>query len=339
MGRKLRHGFLGAALAGAALLGGHGLYWRHAASELEAGLAAWKAARRAEGWRIAHGPTRRGGWPFAATLAVPEIALDAPLAGGLAWRQREALLRIRLFAPGALEIAAPGPQRLALAGTELPFAADRLSVFLPLPAAPLPREASFLIEALRVSTPAGLAEARSGEGQLELRTTAIAGEPAAMLAVELRGLALPMPTPLGERIAEARIEASLTGPWPGGAAARGAAEAWRDAGGTLQLSTFRLRGGAVEASGTATLALDEALQPMGAGALRVSGLPEALDGAVEAGWIGRRAGAQARAAALLLGGAGDGRAVELPWRIEARTLSFARLPLARLPPLEWPGAR
>jgi hypothetical protein len=119
------------------------------------------------------------------------------------------------------------------------------------------------------------------------------------------------------------------------------AEAWRDGGGTLELRALALRWGAVGAQAAATLALDEALQPMGAGTLRISGAAAALETLVEAGVVGRRAAATARGVLPLLSrpsaetGAPE---VEVPVTLEDRVLALARIPVLRFAPLDWPAA-
>ncbi len=89
----------------------------------------------------------------------------------------------------------------------------------------------------------------------------------------------------------------------------------------------------------ATLALDEGLQPMGAGTLRVTGAGQALEALAEAGLVGRRAAGTARAVLPLLSrpsaetGAPE---VEVPLTLEDRTLALARIPVTRFAPLDWP---
>ena len=64
-------------LAGVLLLvAAHFAIWRYEASQLEAGFADWLAQRRAAGWTATVGASSLGGWPLAATLSVPDIALQ-----------------------------------------------------------------------------------------------------------------------------------------------------------------------------------------------------------------------------------------------------------------------
>ncbi|GAV35635.1 hypothetical protein ROTAS13_03312 [Roseomonas sp. TAS13] len=107
----------------------------------------------------------------------------------------------------------------------------------------------------------------------------------------------------------------------------------------LELRDVTLRWGPAAASAAATLALDEALQPMGAGTVRLVGAQEALSMLGAGGVIdARTAETASRMAALLArpGGEGEPPQIELPLTLQDRRLSLARLPVLRLPELVWP---
>ena len=59
------------------------------------------------------------------------------------------------------------------------------------------------------------------------------------------------------------------------------ATSWRDAGGSLELHRLTIDWGLTRVDATATLALDEDLQPMGAGAGKIAGYEAALDALAE----------------------------------------------------------
>ena len=133
---------------------------------------------------------------------------------------------------------------------------------------------------------------------------------------------------------------ALSGPLPGGRAPTPRAEAWRDGGGTLELRSLAMRWGSLGGTARATLALDETLQPMGAGMLRLTGAADVLDALAEAGLVGRRAALTARGLLPLISrpSAGNGAPeIEVPVTLEDRTLTLARIPVLRFPPLGWPA--
>ncbi len=333
-------------LAGTALLVlafAHSLVWHWMGTRLQAGYDAWAQARRAQGWRIEHGTPTRGGWPFSATLRLPEFRLSggqATIPGGLDWSARAVILRVALHSPGELRIAAGGPQRLRLDGTEIPFAADRLTAKLPLQANVIPRGGEFDALRLRIGTAAGGLEIANAHLTLDSRMTAIEGEPAISLEGEAENVTLPVTSPLGRVLRSLRIEAALTGPLPGGRNPTARAATWRDAGGTLELRRLDLAYGPATAQASATLALDDQLQPMGAGTLKLTGAEAVLDALAQAGLVTPRNANLARRVVTLLArppAEGEPPQLEVPLTLEGRGLAVARIPVARMPPLLWPG--
>ncbi|MBW8270128.1 DUF2125 domain-containing protein [Caldovatus aquaticus] len=346
---------LGVLLAGlAALLAGHALLWRWAGNRVEEGFAAWAQARRAAGWQVQHGPPERGGWPLAATLRLPAFRLaggGATLPGGMEWQAEAVVLRVALPRFDRLLVEAGGAQRLRLGVVEIPFAADRLEAALPLESGVLPREADLHAERLRLraGTAAGAVEVERAAARVETSTTAIEGEPAVRLTLAAEGIAVPPPppgsaappagTPLPRRAESLAAELVLTGPVPAGREPAARAEAWREAGGTLELRGLTLRWGPVEAAAQATLTLDEALQPMGAGTIRLSGIGPAIEALAAGGMVTPRGALTARTVLGLLARTppeGGPARVELPLTLEERTLTLGgRLQLLRFPPLAW----
>ncbi|WP_165982331.1 DUF2125 domain-containing protein [Dankookia rubra] len=358
-GRLLLRGLLGLGLAAALLAAGHALLWRWMAGQLEAGFQDWAAQRRALGWRLDHAPPLRGGWPLAATLTLPRFRLSgdgtpavgpvAGMAGAIEWQADALVLRLAPPRLDRLVVEMPGRHRLRLGAIELPFAADRLAATLPLEAGVLPREARLDAGRLRLGTPAGTVEAGDAMLEVETRMTAIEGEPAVALRVAASQLLLPPGEAgglapavgvLGRAVAEAALDLALTGPVPPGRGPAAKAEAWRDGGGTLALRGLQLRWGPLAASGTATLTLDEGLQPMGAGTLRVAGAGEVLQAAAQAGLLTRQAAATGRTVLRLLSrtpAAGGPAELEVPLTLEDRVLTAARMRLAQLPAWSWPA--
>jgi hypothetical protein len=339
---------LGALLLAGLLAAGHAMLWRFMASELESGFQTWVSVRRAQGWRVEHAPPVRGGWPFAATLTLGSVRIEgggATLPGGLGLLAERVVLRVAPPRLDRLVVEFPGQQRLRLGGVEYPFTADHLVALLPLERDTPPGSAEVLAERLRVGTPAGTLEVQTGRLSAEGSSSATEGEPALSLLLSAEGIDLPAApagragTAFGRRIETLSADLALTGPVPPGRRPAARAEAWRDGGGTAELRSLALRWGPAHATVAATVALDEALQPMGAGTLRISGAGQTLDALAEAGVIGRRAAATARTVLPLLSrpsaesGAPE---VEVPVTLEDRTLAVARIPVTRLPAWSWP---
>ncbi|MDO9708946.1 DUF2125 domain-containing protein [Paracraurococcus lichenis] len=347
-GRLFLRGALGLVVLAALAAAGHALLWRWMGSQLEAGFAGWAAQRRALGWRVEHAPPLRGGWPFAATLTLPQFRLAGgagTLPGGMEWQAEALVLRLAPPRLDRLTVEMPGRHRLRLGALDLPFAADLLTATMPLERGVLPSEARLEAERLRLGTPGGAVEARSAQAGIETRMSAIEGEPAVSLRLSAEGVLLPpvagpAAAALGRAVETAVLDLALTGPVPPGRGPAAKAEAWRDGGGTLELRGLELRWGPVAGTATATLTLDEALQPMGAGTLRVTGAGEALGAAASAGLLTRQAAATGRTVLRLLSRApaeGGPPQLEVPLALEDRVLTAARVPLATLPAWSWPA--
>jgi hypothetical protein len=342
--RLPRRLLLVAALGIVATIAGHAALWRHMASELDDGWRDWVRLRRAQGWRVQHAAPVRGGWPFSATLAMDRVRMEgaaATVPGGVIIAAERLVLRITLPRLDQLIVELPGQQRLRIAAEDFPFTADRLFAVVPLDSGALPNTAELAAERLRIGTPAGGLEVRALRLTAEGSASATEAEPALALTLVADAVELPMAVNavFGRRVEQLSAELSLSGPLPVGRAPATRAEAWRDGGGTLEVKALGLRWGPVGAAAAATIALDDALQPMGAGTLRLTGAAAALDALAEAGLVNRRAANTARTVLPLLSrpsaesGAPE---IEVPLTLEDRTLALARIPVVRFEPLAWP---
>lgn len=345
----------GAGIVAVVLLLVHGLAWRWATNLLTERFTDWTTTRRAEGWVVEHELPTRGGWPFAARLSVPGLRLAGPPGSGAEAVQAEVPLLVLEVGPPRLDrlrVRLPGEQRLRLGAADYRVAAARLEATVALEPGMPPRAVGLSAEGLRVDTPEGPFGAARAVLTLAARRSAPDADPPVMLDAEAEEVSLP-PAPaspavaaFGRRIRAARLGATLHGPWPppGAVAAYGpaaVAAGWRDAGGSLDLRELVLRWGPLDGEGQLRLTLDRALQPAGAGVLRLNDAPAALEALALAGVITRGAARTAQGVATLLGRVPDGGGVpqvELPLAIANGTLMLARIPLVRLAPLRWPEA-
>lgn len=113
---------------------------------------------------------------------------------------------------------------------------------------------------------------------------------------------------------------------------------WRDAGGTLELSDFALVWGPLQIAGDGTLAVDDALQPVGAFTAQIAGLDRLVDLLEQTGRMRPQQAAIARIALAVLTRApanGGPPQARVPVSIQDRQLSIGPVPLLRLPVVDW----
>jgi len=335
----------------AGLLIGDTLYWRAMVRGLESGFQEWVAQRRAAGWTVEAGPAHAGGWPLAATLYVPEIDVsvgDAILPGGAALRSGPVALRLRLLHPADLAIRLRGTQHLRF--DQSPFIsvdADRLGAQVSLAGPAPPNHVDILAKSLRASR-AGAADAADVltigllSAHVDLASEGSQGGAVVSFSSATEAIALPSSVawPLGRIISSLAVEGSVQGPIPAAGGLTATASAWRDAGGSVKIRHLALGWGPLGLSGSATLALDEDLQPMGTGTGHLVGYTAALDALARQGTISRSAATAADAVLSLLSnapGEGEPPEVDVPLTLQYRTLSMRQVPLVRLPELDWPA--
>lgn len=327
------------------LLAADAIVWRLATARLTASLQAEIAHARREGWTIRYDNLSSGGWPDSALLRIENLSVETALPGGAAlrWGSNALSIRARLSRPDIVTIVPEGPHALEIGGgPPIPITAvqPRLTVTLGLAAA-LRAEA----ESFAAAIPgAGRLELGHVQASADFDLDAGRDKPAVTFAFSTSPVTLPDHTKwsLGHDIRAITCDGVLNGPIPLSTTRglTGRATAWRDAGGSLDIRKVSIGWGPATVEASATLALDEDLQPMGAGSGKISGFDAALD-ALAAGGVLTRSGARAAKAVLSLladtPAGGQPEEVEVPLTLQFRTLSVRQVPLLRLPELEWPG--
>jgi hypothetical protein len=342
---------------------------------LAAELAAQTNIARAAGWTVNAAQAVPGGWPFAATLSVPDFLISDLLipkgeAGApsdhsniVTWSTDRLVLRVGLLHPLLLGLDSEGSQHLHLGDwPEIPYTADILHAEVPLQVGVPPRGFSLRVVNLRAGLPIGekYDESKDDKDSLTIRAltmrvswTTAAQQNEAAVSVSLNGTALQLPTdrswPLGSAVNSFSTDLALNGPLPRakGLAPTGLAPkelapawaaSWRDGGGNVELQHLVVNWGALDASGNATLALDDQMQPMGAGVLHVTDPEAALAALRDGGTIGERAELAAKALLGLMShpaAEGGKAAVDLPVTLQDRRVSISRFGVAKIPPVVW----
>jgi hypothetical protein len=323
------------------LLAAHAVAWWLATALLRSEAEAAIAAERAAGNTVTHGAPARGGYPLAAHVTLPDLRYSGrvSLPGGallpVAGRARAATLVLALEAPRSVAIDIACPCEGGTGGAPpMPIDAAELRAEVP-----LVRRGSgptLTGRGLVLYLPDGSLTV----AQLRAR---VPDSAVATVTADAFGIGLPPPEaqwPLGARIAQASADVTLRGVLPAGPTPARALAAWRDQGGALELDRISLAWGPLSVRGVATVALDQALQPRGTATATLAGYGPALDRLVAAGAVARAPAALVRLGLTAASRQGEGgeRVVDIALAIEDRTLSVARIPVTRLPPVEWPDA-
>jgi hypothetical protein len=176
--------------------------WYVVAGRLADHVMAWETQERAAGWVVTHGRPTRTGWPMAAGITLPGIAISGgpqDLGGGVTWRAGTLTLALDIRHPNDLFLSVGGRQSVAVGGhPALPFQATRMIGRIALRPGDRPGlvelHATGLLAALRAAdgTPAPVSV-----GDL---VAAIRPDDAALaVAARLSGVSLP-PHPVGGKL-------------------------------------------------------------------------------------------------------------------------------------------
>jgi hypothetical protein len=323
-------------------------YWYYAAELVQRSLLDWSAARRSDGFTIGWDRTEVGGFPF--TL---RVTIEKPIFGqsriepGYEARGELLVGEARPWALGQWHITAsqggtlaiqPGPERPAInlaaasldgtvmprqdgdaamnAGADVMLAADRLTVDGQTP----------------LAIAHGVVRARIPGGAVatHLQTWLSA-------SFALDEVALPVTvSPLGNTVERIAATLAIKGTIPGGPR-RQALAAWRDDGGTLELQSFALVWGKLALDAKGTVALDAALQPLGALTATIRGYGQIIDALVTAGSL--KAGDAALVnlgLGLLAKPAPDGQyQLDAPLTLQNGQAYLGPVRLARMPSFVW----
>lgn len=344
--RRGRAILLAVALVLLAALLAYYAYWRIAAQQLEAGIEAWAEQERARGNEVAFAWDGIGGFPlrFAATFHGPALRWHGPR-GEIEWRGTTLSAAMAPWNLRRIEVQSADAHDAALrtaGGGEWRVGATGLGGTIALHGTGALRSATIALQQPDLTLPDGaVLSSAAATVIVEQPATPPADYtmPLARLALEARSIALPDGTRLltEDPVEALSFDATVKGPVPM-APLTDALAAWRDAGGVIDLTSFAMQQGALKLSGNATLALDAALQPQGAGTVTASGLEEAVEILIRDGLIppDRALVSRATVKALQKEDPDGTREATFGLSLQNRTVSFGPVPLFALQPIEWP---
>ncbi len=315
----------------------YAIYWHYAAQALRQGLGPWVEARRAEGYDLSWREVELGGFPLSFRFRFSDARLSGTRPTPIAVAAPLLLAEARPWRLNGWQLTAPQGARGEVPGLGDAFAARDLDCTLAVAGTAV----VFLDVAAREVTGSGaLAGLRIGTVALRAslpEPPATAAAPSLRLTLRIGDLDMPHAVgPLGPRIAALSVEGNVKGAVEG-APLRRALAAWRDAGGTVELSEGKLRWDALAVDATGSLALDGALQPTGALTATIEGQNAIIDAAIASGGLRANDGQLAKTVLGLMAKEGpDGkRRLTLPVRLQNARIFLGPAQIAELPRFTW----
>jgi len=324
------------------LLGGYTAYWFYVAAQLDKGVDDWVAFQRQRGLTVEFERTRIDGFPLAFRTTFRQPHLAGAIAGqSFDWRGPDVEGRVSPIDLHAMTFSGPGHHAIDLGAGPATVDAKDLTARLGLDNLGQVSALAVQFADLKATLPDGKAvAAASGDASLNVAPPPKAdSDPLLQFAASAKDLKLPEGTILltADPLGEARIAGTVKGPMPM-APLRQALASWRDAGGTVEVTDFALAQATLALSGSATVALDENLQPIVAANLKARGLAATIDLLASQRRIYPEDALKMK---LFVKGAerdtpGGYKEVATGLTIQGGYLAWGPFKLARVPPIEWP---
>lgn len=344
-----------ATLVVGALLWTGGWFWF--ANKLRTDITAFAEAQRAEGVLLDWAELRVSGYPirFDTTFTGPTARKTTP-ERDITWAGPDTAIRPFVEGPGVVSFRAPGQHLIEVieGGEGMSLQADaedlqgRLSFTNHGRVNGLRGRAEPLGLVINDTVPLTLASAafdwerRNGPAAPEGIHPDGVGDTLSVILEQIDLTRVPLEPgvarTLGRTIEQFRGRIDLRGPLQPESISPESLTRWRDAGGTLEVETLTLNWGPLRIAGNGTLTVDQALQPVGAFAARISGLETLLDLLEQSGEIRPQQAAIARLALAVLTRAPEGGGppeASVPISIQDRMLSIGPVPLVQLPVVIW----
>lgn len=305
-------------------------YWYYIAGQVRSGIAEWADMRRAEGGDVSYGSLTISGFPF---RLVAEIT-EPKIAQFWSWKGPKLALSVRPWRLNRIKFRAPGLHQLTIRGEDYFIVADTLHGKVRFQQGRPVRIRLFVTDlVVRNGADEGVGEVKAADVEINR-----SGRLLKVRAYDLFGPREPIPG-LGRKTQRLGIEAQATGDFPDlslGIPVNGETMArWRDSGGTIEVRRLDIDHGPLKISGDGTLALDQAMQPIGSFTVKAQGHMEALDRLRDAGLIKANDHGLVR---LVLTALTKEGALKVPLTIQDRRVYVGPVPLAKLPLVQWPQA-
>lgn len=321
---------IGLLVATGLLVAVYALVWRAGAAEMRRSISTWADDQRAEGVDVSWSTLKVEGFPFRlrGVLTAPAIAYEE---SRLSWRADALRIDASLFAPDALGFSSRGAQRLSLGG------AGEWSLSAPDGAARIRSRPRGLWELDVRSGPSRL-ERLDGAGLVVTQSTrlSVAPDPDDPARIVLRLIMDGLDIEAED--AAAQFEAVLADFALSRAdlLVEAGADAWRAAGGAVDIERFALDSEGARLAARGTLGLDADGYPAGALAAEIAD-PGGLAVLLGRAGVLRGEDVEAARAGLTLAAIAGGGRIRGPLKLEQGEARIAGVRLAQLPKIVAPA--
>ena len=324
----------------AGLAGGYVWYWNQLADGLHDSLKIWLGQRRAEGFVAESGPVTLSGFPLSVTANIASLELGRSEKGDPGywrWQAKNITATLKPRQPWLIHIQTTAHQSSEFVDTKNQLRTLKI----------VARVAKGIVE---IGSDGRLAAVSTRFEALGLTGTALPGPVLAAglkasinflrdTRIDIQGDSLRLPREIdplfGENMDVLRAKATITGPLPRNWS-RTEITAWRDEGGTIDLTRGRIKWGDLDITANGTFALDARMRLQGSGTASMQGHNESIKVLTERSMI-----TPLNAAALTIGlnllGQQDKDTVKLPFSAQNGQLKVGAVSAAILKPLQFPG--
>ncbi|MBL28150.1 MAG: hypothetical protein CMM50_11455, partial [Rhodospirillaceae bacterium] len=264
--------------------GGYTTYWFVLRARAESAVEDWVAAQRRSGTEITYRSFEIGGFPYRLEADIQGLSVArGEAAVPWSWQSDRVLLITQPWSLRHFVAVTDAPSQLAywFGGIEY-----RVNVALSEGRAStrvdgngqLAMGAVDLRDLRLTDGDDAMSLGSIGRFQVHVRPGAEETENTFDAVLQADGVDLPGsgPAALGNRVEHVLVDASWSGPLPDADFAEAVA-AWREAGGAVDVHALTVDWGPLGVDGDATLSVDDAMRPLGAGVVRVAGSDALVD--------------------------------------------------------------
>lgn len=310
--------------------GAYTWWWYRLAGGIREGVDRWAELRRLDGWTVSHGGIETSGYPGPIRVRVAAPRLIRP--DGASWQAAALTAWVSPLDPRGVTVDLAGSHEFGPVPTTVEIAEGGVALTTS-------RGGALDSAVLRLRQVAASAEGRRLNIEaLQLATNGNPAEGTLRFDGAAQGVTPPArPSPiLAARIASLTLRGRLVGSLPRADVA--GLDAWREAGGTVEIEHLAIDWAPIGVAANGTAALDERMQPVMAASAQVRGFLEAVDALVQAGAVGDKDARTAKMVLTLIAKPQNGGGppiIEVPLTVQDGTFTMGPAVLAKVPEIRW----